>query len=167
MADSKPSKSAKKRESLARQALGEQLVGLTVEQLRTMELRDKLFDAVIDAGKIKSRGALRRQHKLIGKLMRNVDPEPIRRALEALQRQEKTAKEIFRRAEHWRDRIMQCDRDGLNDFFEMTGKVNGGLASTITEYLASSEDVARRALRRKLFRQVHEELTAVVQNCAG
>ena len=167
MADSKPSKSAKKREFLARQALGEQLVGLTVEQLRNMDLEEKLFDAVIDAGKIRSRGALRRQCQLIGKLMRNVDPEPIRRALEVLHRQERTAKEIFRRAELWRDRIMQRERDGLNEFFEMTGKVNGDLASMLNEYLASSEDVAKRALRRKIFRQVHVELTAVVQNCAG
>ena len=167
MADSKPSKSAKKREFLARQGLGEQLVGLTAEQLRNMDLEESLFDAVIDASKLKSRGALRRQCQLIGKLMRSVDPEPIRRALEALQRQEKTVKEIFRRAELWRDRIVQREHDGLNEFFEMTGKVNGDLESMLNEYLASSEDVAKRALRRKIFRQVHVELTAVVQNCAG
>ncbi len=167
MADSKPSKSAKKREFLARQALGEQLVGLTAEQLRNMDLEESLFDAVIDASKLKSRGALRRQCQLIGKLMRNVDPEPIRRALEVLQRQEKTVKEIFRRAELWRDRIVQREYDGLNEFFEMTSKVNGDLESMLNEYLASSEDVAKRALRRKIFRQVHVELTAVVQNCAG
>ncbi len=167
MADSKPSKSAKKREFLARQALGEQLVGLTVEQLRNMDLEENLFDAVVGASKIKSRGAFRRQCQLIGKLMRSVDPEPIRRALEVLQRQEKTAKEIFRRAEFWRDRIMQRERDGLNEFFEMTGRVNGDLTSSLNEYLASSGDVAKRALRRKIFRLVHVELTAVVQNCAG
>ena len=35
------------------------------------------------------------------------------------------------------------------------------------EYLASSEDPARRALRRMIFRRVHEELAVVVQNSGG
>ncbi len=161
------SKSARKREVLALQALGEQLIDLTEDQLRDMELDESLFDAVIVASKIKSRSALRRQYQLIGKLMRNVDPEPIRFAIEAFQRQEKTEKAVFRRAENWRDRIVQGQHESLNEFFEMTGNMNGDLIAMLNEYLASSEETARRALRRKIFRQVHEELTAVVQNCAG
>ncbi len=161
------SKSARKREVLALQALGEQLIDLTEDQLRDMELDESLFDAVIVASKIKSRSALRRQYQLIGKLMRNVDPEPIRCAIEAFQRQEKTDKAVFRRAENWRDRIVQGQHESLNEFFEMTGNMNGDLIAMLNEYLASSEETARRALRRKIFRQVHEELTAVVQNCAG
>lgn len=161
------SKSARKREVLALQELGEQLIDLTEEQLRNIELDEHLFDAVIAASKIKSHGAWRRQCQLIGKLMRNVDPEAIRCAIEAFQRQDRTKKEIFRRAEHWRDRIVQGKQAGLNDFFEMTGNINGDLSTMLNEYLASSEETARRALRRKIFRQVHDELTAIVQNCAN
>ncbi len=161
------SKSAKKREILALQALGEQLIDLTEAQLRDLELEERLFDAVTVASKIKSRGALRRQCQLIGKLMRNVDPGPIRLAIEAFQRQANTEKEIFRRAEHWRDRIVQHEDEALNEFFEMTGTVNENLFSILQEYLACSDDTVRRALYRKIFRQVHEDLAMLVQNCVG
>ena len=161
------SKSAKKREYLALQALGEQLIELSAEQLQSMELDESLFDAVSAAASVKSRGALRRQCQLIGKLMRNVDPEPIRLALEALQRQQKDDKEIFRRAEYWRDQIVQREHDALRQFFEMTGHVNGDLSSLLNAYLACPADSAKIALRRKIFRQVHEDLSEMVQNCPG
>jgi ribosome-associated protein len=80
----KPSKSARKREFLALQKLGEDLVGLKESDLRKMDLDTDLLEAVLDAQKIKSRGALRRQKQYIGKIMRQVDPEPIRTAIARL-----------------------------------------------------------------------------------
>jgi ribosome-associated protein len=82
--DLKPSKSAKKREYLALQKLGEDLIGLNEPDLRKMELDEDLLEAVLEARRIKSRGALRRQKQYIGKLMRHVDPEPIRAAMTRL-----------------------------------------------------------------------------------
>ena len=81
MTDLKPSKSARKREFLALQKLGEDLVGVKEADLRKMDLDTDLLEAVLDAQKIKSRGALRRQKQYIGKIMRQVDAEPIRKAL--------------------------------------------------------------------------------------
>jgi ribosome-associated protein len=82
--DLKPSKSAKKREYLALQKLGEDLIGLNEPDLRKMELDEDLLEAVLEARRIKSHGALRRQKQYIGKLMRHVDPEPIRAAMTRL-----------------------------------------------------------------------------------
>lgn len=84
MTDLKPSKSARKREFLALQKLGEDLIGMRESDLRRMNLDEDLLDAVLDAHKIKSRSALRRQKQYIGKIMRRVDPEPIRAAMERL-----------------------------------------------------------------------------------
>lgn len=84
--NSKPSKSARKREFLALQELGEQLIALSEEQLGSIELDDRLREAVVAARAIKSHGALRRQKQYIGKLMRQVDPEPIRAALARISR---------------------------------------------------------------------------------
>jgi len=131
-----------------------------------MDLDENLFDAVVAAAKMKSHGALRRQRQLIGKLMRNVDPEPIRRALNAFQHQERTAKDVFRRAEEWRDRIVQSGHPGLNEFFDMTGRENRDLSVLLNEYAAARDDSGRRTLQRKIFRLVHAELTTMVQNCA-
>ena len=86
MDESKPSKSARKREYLALQKLGEQLVSLRESELLSMPLDEDLLEAVQEARRIKAHGALRRQKQYIGKLMRHVDPEPITAALERLRR---------------------------------------------------------------------------------
>ena len=84
----KPSKSQMKREYLARQKLGEELIPLQESDLRAMDLDDDLLDAVLEAKRLKKHGALRRQKQYIGKLMGRVDPEPIRAALEQLRRKQ-------------------------------------------------------------------------------
>lgn len=84
MTELKPSKSARKREYLALQKLGEELITITRSNLDDLPLDDALREAVCDAREIKAHGALRRQKQYIGKLMRNVDPEPIRAGLQKL-----------------------------------------------------------------------------------
>ena len=86
MDDTKPSKSARKREYLALQKLGEDLIPLQEQDLRAMALDEDLLEAVLEAKRISKRGALRRQKQYIGKLMSRVDPEPIRLALARLRR---------------------------------------------------------------------------------
>lgn len=86
MDDTKPSKSARKRAYIALQKLGEELVTLREPDLQAMPLDEDLRDAVMEARRMKSHGALRRQKQYIGKLMGRVDPEPIREALERLRR---------------------------------------------------------------------------------
>lgn len=86
MTETKPSKSARKRQFLALQKLGEELLTVKESDLLSMDLDDDLLAAIQDARRIKSRGALRRQKQLIGKLMRGIDPEPIRAALERVRR---------------------------------------------------------------------------------
>ena len=80
-----PSKSSRKREMQALQALGEQLVALSSGQLKSMPLPEALLAAVTEAQRFTRKDeALRRQMQYIGKLMRSVDPEPIRARLDAL-----------------------------------------------------------------------------------
>ena len=86
MTDAKPSKSARKREYLALQRLGEELLTLRDCDLEAIDLDRDLLHAVLEARRIRSRGALRRQKQYIGKLMRHVDPEPIRAALARVRR---------------------------------------------------------------------------------
>lgn len=86
MDETKPSKSARKREHLALQQLGEQLIPLQETDLRSIGLDEQLLEAVLEAKRIRKHGALRRQKQYIGKLMGRVDPEPVREALERLRR---------------------------------------------------------------------------------
>ena len=86
MTELKPSKSARKREYIALQRLGEELLTVKEPDLLGMQLDDELLEAVLEARRIKAHGALRRQKQYIGKLMRKIDPEPIRAALAQLRR---------------------------------------------------------------------------------
>lgn len=77
-----PSKSSRKRDMHALQTLGEELVALNAEQLKRLALPDVLDSAVRAAQGFRME-ARRRQLQYIGKLMRKVDPEPIRAMLES------------------------------------------------------------------------------------
>jgi ribosome-associated protein len=84
--DLKPSKSARKREYIALQKLGEELITLNASDLDSLPLDDNLREAVLQARQMKAHGALRRQKQYIGKLMRHIDPEPVRSELAKLRR---------------------------------------------------------------------------------
>ncbi len=101
-----PSKSEKKRRAHAAQDLGEALTALREPDLVALQLPAALLEAVREARRIRSRAAIARQRQYIGKLMRQIDPEPIRQALAA--RSEKDAQETqrFKRTEQWRERLV-------------------------------------------------------------
>jgi ribosome-associated protein len=73
------SKSQRKRDMDSLQDLGKELVDLPNDKLKRMELPEDLLTALLDHKRFTSHGAKKRQEQYIGKLMREVDPEPIRR----------------------------------------------------------------------------------------
>lgn len=77
-----PSKSSRKRDMHKLQDLGEALVALSTDQLARMPIPDDLLEAIKDAKRFKKHEATRRQMQYIGKLMRHIDPEPIRAQLD-------------------------------------------------------------------------------------
>jgi len=163
----KPSKSALKREYLALQALGEQLIELTTDQLDRMGLEENLLDAILAAKSMKAHGAMRRQKQLIGKIMRDTDAEPIRAALDAFRSSDRLAKQIFRDAELWRERLTSGSGGDLNDFFGLIGHPNDMLAEAVANWFSAPGDSHRKLARRKIFKEIHKELTSKMQNTAS
>lgn len=161
MTESKPSKSARKRRQLDLQALGEQLIDLSDAELATMRLDDRLGDAIRNARTMKSRGALRRQKQLIGKLMRDLDPEPIRCSLAALRADELRGKRVFATAEKWRDRIVRDRAAGLAAFESETGESDPDLCRFVVDLDMAISDRDETSARRKIFRRVHEILVKI------
>ncbi|MBS0578385.1 MAG: DUF615 domain-containing protein [Proteobacteria bacterium] len=102
----RPSKSARKRAAQAAQDLGVDLLQLSEAQLEELGLPEKLAEAIRAARSITSRAAIARQRQYIGKLMRDVDPEPIRAALAARSQIDAEQTERFKRVESWRDRLL-------------------------------------------------------------
>ncbi len=77
-----PSKTQRKRAMEELQVLGEDLVARPADRVRKIELPEDLRAAVREAQRMtRHDDARRRQMQFIGRLMRDVDPEPIREAL--------------------------------------------------------------------------------------
>jgi ribosome-associated protein len=93
----------------ALQTLGAKLVALPESQLAEMPMDEKLRDAVLAARRIRSHEGKRRQMQYIGKLMRNVDPEPLRERLDAIDGHSARAAAQHRRLEGWRERLLADD----------------------------------------------------------
>ena len=107
MDDERISRTQKKKDARALQKLGEELVGLSAEQMAGIDLPEELRNAVNAALKMKAHGARRRQLRRIGRLMRGVDPEPIQNALENIHQGDHKKKMAFKKIEKWRDELKQ------------------------------------------------------------
>jgi ribosome-associated protein len=101
-----PSKSSRKRAAHAAQDLGEELIRMRDSDLDALNLPEMLADAVRDARRITSRGGLARQRQFIGKLMRDIDPEPIQAYIASLNTVNARDAERFKRVEAWRERLI-------------------------------------------------------------
>jgi ribosome-associated protein len=110
-----PSKTKKKQEMHELQALGAALVELSDAHFGRMDLPEELAQAVHEARRIRSHEAKRRQVQLIGRLMRGLDPEPIRAQLAAVAGGSAQERARHKRFEHWRARLLQ-DEGALTEF---------------------------------------------------
>jgi len=162
--DEKPSKSARKREVQALQALGEQLIGLRKAELAAIPLDESLRAAVSDARGMKAHGALRRQKQLIGKLMRQVDAEPIRTALAALDADSASDKRRLHEAEQWRERLIAGGAPALAEFGAVSGADTGALGAACRQLAKRPDGPAGKRLRREIFRLVHAALAPGMQS---
>jgi len=115
MDDGVVSKTKRKQEMTALQSLGAKLVDLPESQLAEMPMDDGLREAVLEAKRIKSHEAKRRQMQYIGRLMRDVDPAPLRERLEAITGHSAQAAALHRRLEAWRARLL-ADDEALTAF---------------------------------------------------
>ena len=110
--DTDISKTDLKRESAELQKLGEDLLTLRADLMEKIALPDKLVDAVAEAKRITNFEGKRRQMQFIGKLMRQLDPELVQAAKDALIEQHTPSAletQLLHQAEQWRTRLIEND----------------------------------------------------------
>ncbi len=110
----RPSKSQLKRDSTALQDMGTQLVTLSSSQLDKIAMPDALRTALREAQRITQNGAIRRQRQYIGKLMRDVDIEPIKAALDEIKGVSVAAKAYQQGLERLRTQLIE-NEDVIGD----------------------------------------------------
>jgi ribosome-associated protein len=155
----RPSKSELKRRSSELQDLGEALIDLPDAELAGLPLPDQLRDAVLLARRITKHGGLYRQKQYIGKLMRKIDVEPIRAALDARRDRERAEALRFRRVEQWRDRLLS---EGLPALERLQAEIPGvdaeGLAALLERARSERERDAPPRAARELFKALRTAL---------
>lgn len=104
-----PSKTRRKQAMHALQDLGCALVALDAKRLAELDLPERLVDAVAEARGIRAHEGRRRQLQYIGKLMRDVDPAPIRAALDRWAAGTTDDHARFAEVERWRDELVADD----------------------------------------------------------
>jgi ribosome-associated protein len=113
--DDPPSKSQRKRDMDALQDIGEELTQLNEQQLASVELPESLRDAVLEARAMKRNEARRRQMQYVGKLMRQVDPAPIRVKLDGFLSVSAEQTAQLHHIERWRERLID-DAQAVSEF---------------------------------------------------
>lgn len=113
-----------KREMLDLQKLGEELLKLAHDQLQALDLPEALMAALVEAKKLKSHEAKRRQLQYIGKLMRGVDAEPIRKAMKQIKSKHVKEVDDFHLVEEWRDKLIEQGDDAVNVFIQQYPEVD-------------------------------------------
>ena len=107
--ETRKSKSQRKRESLALQALGESLAALPPGDLARMPMWPELEAAVADARGLE-RAARRRQIRYIARLLREGDADAVARALDTVRQPGRREAMRHRRIERLRDALMRDDK---------------------------------------------------------
>ncbi|KAB0479834.1 ribosome-associated protein [Vibrio sp. IB15] len=112
------SKTEMKTDMEALQKLGEELVTLKPSVLEKFPLSEDLALAIKDAQRFKNE-AKRRQLQYIGKIMRNIDPEPIQAALDKVRNKHSQATAELHKLEQLRDRIVEEGDAAISEVMEM------------------------------------------------
>ncbi len=108
------SKSEIKRDAEDLKQLGEKLVNLTKANLTKVPLDDSLKDAIKLAQRLQKE-ARRRQLQYIGKLLRSIDAEPIREALEKIENKHNQQQAMLHKLEILRDELVAKGDTALTD----------------------------------------------------
>ena len=116
IADALVSKSQIKRDADALVALGKKIAGLSKDQFDGMPMSNELREGILAVKKLGKGGAIKRQFKYIGKLLRDSDNEAISQALERQLDKDRSAAARLHMLEQWRDRLVQEGDTALDDF---------------------------------------------------
>ena len=158
--DQLKSRSQRKREVESLQDMGGELVKLSKERIKKMDLPDDLRAAVLEAQRITAHGATRRQLQYIGKLMRSVDAAAIEEQLSVIKGESNAAKAEFHALERWRTRLIENDGAVTEWMSQHPGSDAQQLRQLIRNARKEAELAKPPKSSRELFRVLREMMEA-------
>ncbi len=156
-ADLPPSKTRRKKEADALQQLGTDLLELPETDWEKLALPETLVDALREMKHIHSRSALKRQRQFIGRLMRDIDPEPIHQHFEQLRQKTRQQVQAHHALEQWRDRMIEEADTAIEAYLqENTGTDRQHLRQLVRQARKEREQNKPPKSSRALFRYLRE-----------
>lgn len=156
-----PTKGELKRQAQAMQDLANRLIDAPEGIADGLDLPEKLTDAIALARRITSHAARVRQRQFVAKLMRGIDPAPLAAALDAQSDAARLEAARFKRAERWRDRLVDGGKEALAEFTAEFPAADGAQLARFVSAAAAERRASRSSgAGRKLFRFVQETLNA-------
>ena len=152
------SKTRRKKDMLALQQLGVQLVALNDEQLQSMQLPESLLQAVQEARRLSKHEARRRQMQYIGRVMRDIDAAPIRDRLEQWRGQGRAHTAQLHAVERWRDELLAGDPALARFLNEHPGADSQKLRTLIRNARREQDAALPPKSYRELFRVLRETI---------
>lgn len=154
------SKTAKKKQMEQLQDLGMALTKLSDQTIKKIGLPEDLLQAIQDYKKIHSNGATKRQAQYIGRLMRDIDPTPIREFLAKLAGDNQAHNAFLQRVEHMRTRLIDSD-EALTQFIADYPQADASVLRTLVRN-TRKEQVDNKA--PKHFRALYQEIKMLMQS---
>jgi ribosome-associated protein len=156
-----PSKTQRKRAMHALQDLGAELVALDPKRFEALAaeaaLPDRLVEAIREARAITAWGARKRQLQYVGKLMREQDPEPIRRRLDLWAQGHVSNAAREHAMLRWRERLL-ADPDAVDALASAYPRLDRARVRALVD---RAKDERSRGAPPRAFRELFRELRAL------
>lgn len=152
------SKSEIKRDAEHLKKLGESLMALNPANLAKIPLDDNVREAIKLAQRLKME-ARRRQIQYVGKLLRNVDPEPIQEALDKVENRHNQQLALLQKLELLRDQLIENGDQTLNSLLEEYPELDRQHLRTLIRMAQKEKDANKPP---KNYREIFQYLKSVI-----
>jgi ribosome-associated protein len=166
-----PSKTRVKKDMHELQDLGAAMLELPQAQLDDMEMDDQLRQALRELRRTTAHGARHRQVQYVGKLLRGVDTQAFRDAIEARRAGKALDALAQREMERWRERLLADDEQltvwikaypasDAQEFRTLIRNARREVAASLAATPGSSAGQTKGRAYRKLFQNIRELMQA-------
>lgn len=153
-----------KKEYRELQNLGIELSNLPLYQLKQLDLPEELMEALEEGTKIKSKPAAQRHRNHIGSLMKNVDPEPIRKALQQLSdgKPVESENDIARR--EWIDKFLTGSSDAIEEFLTAFPHIERQTIRQLVKNTIKEKDAGKVGKERRSLKSLKKLINRCLNN---
>jgi ribosome-associated protein len=157
-----PSKSALKRQSHELQELGKQLLAMPDSRLASIDMPERLRDALDQWKTTRSFEGKRRQLQFIGKVMRGLDAEPLREAVASFQMGHAKDALQLHQVERWRLELINDEADAMTRWMADYPESDAQQVRNLVRQARKDAAAAPEQRNGRAFRELFQLLRKVV-----